>query len=96
MWPRDIVRAGAAVLELEERPVVLQLSTYSANNGNSQDDVISTIEPIFTAVGLQLVAKVQADGNMMSMVFANRARSIRDSRLGQRFTMWFSQATAPA
>ncbi len=95
MWPSDIVRAGAAVLELGQGPVVLQLSTYSANNANSQDDVISSIEPLFNASGLQLAATVRADGNMMSMVFARSVRPIQDARLEQRFEKWLAQASAP-
>jgi len=96
MWPSDIVRAGAAVLGLGQGPVVLQLSTYSANNANSQDEVISSIEPLFNAAELQLAATVRADGNMMSMVFARNMHSIQKARLQERFAMWLAHATAPA
>lgn len=95
MWPSDILRAGAAVLDLGRGPVVLQLSTYSANNANSQNDGIASIEPVFNAAGLQLATTVRADGNMMSMVFARDMRHIRNAQLQQRFTMWLARATGP-
>ena len=96
MWPSDIVRAGAAVLELGPGPVVVQLSTYSAQNANSQGDVVSTIEPVFNAAGLKLATTVRADGNMMSMVFARDTRHIRDAGLQERFKVWLERATALA
>ena len=95
MWPRDIIRAGAAALELERAPVVLQLSTYSANNANSQRDVVSSIEPILNAAGLELASTVHADGNTMSMVFVRGMRSIVNARLQEHFTMWLKRATDP-
>jgi hypothetical protein len=95
MWPSDIVRAGEAVLDLGRGPVILQLSTYSANHASSQSDVISSIEPGFNVAGLQLGATVRTDGNMMSMVFV-RDMPIRDAQLQQRFTMWLERVTVPA
>jgi len=94
MWPSDIVRAGAAVLDLEAAPVALQLSTYSANNANAQDDVVCCIEPLFRAAGLELGATIRADGNMMSMVFARGVPAIQNAELQQRFTTWLERATA--
>ena len=96
MWPSDIVRAGAAVLDLEPAPVVLQLSTYSANNANGQDDVIASINPIFEAAGLELAATVRADGNMMSMVFTRDVPNIGNAQLQERFEGWIEQAQMPA
>jgi hypothetical protein len=95
MWPSDIVRAAAAVLDLPAGPVVVQLSTYSAKYGNVQDDVIRTIEPVFNAVGLELASTVWANRNMMSMVFTRGVPQIRDAQLQQRFSRWLRQATAP-
>lgn len=69
-------------LDLAQGPVVLQLSTYSANNANSQDDVILSIEPIFNTAGLELAAIVRADGNMMSMVFSRAMRCVHDAEAG--------------
>jgi hypothetical protein len=55
MYPRDLLRIGAALLELPPRPTIVQLSTYSANNGNHQDDVVSAIHPFFDAAGFSHV-----------------------------------------
>jgi len=96
MWPSDLVRAGAAVLDLETVPVILQLSTYSANNGNGQDAVIAGIIPELESVGLEFGARVRADGNMMSMVFTRDVPGIDNARLGDRFEKWIKQAKKPA
>jgi hypothetical protein len=93
MWPSDIIRAGAALLDLGRGPVVVQLSSYSANNANSQSDVIATIEPVFRAAGLELVTTVCADGNMMSMVFCREMQSVGVGQLEQRFHAWLHRAT---
>jgi len=93
MWPADIIRACAALIDLQERPTIVQLSTYSANNGNSQDDVIEIIVPIFCAAGFTLGAPVRADGNMMSLVFS---KALPDSsvlaQLPERFKRWLERA----
>ncbi len=96
MWPGDIIQAGAAVLDLESAPILLQLSTYSANNANGQDDVIASISPILNAAGLELAATVRADGNMMSMVFTRDVPDIGNAQLQERFAGWIEQAQIPA
>jgi hypothetical protein len=96
MWPSDIIRAGAAVLDLEPPPIVLQLSTYSANNANGQDDVIASINPILEAAGLKLAATVRADGNMMSMVFTRDVPTVGNAQLQERFAGWIEHAQMPA
>jgi len=93
LGPSDIVRARAAVLGVARGPVVLQLSTYSANNANSQEDVIANVEPVFNAAGLELATTVRADGNMMSLVLTRDIGRIRDAQLQQRFTIWLERAT---
>ena len=93
MRPSDIVLAGAAVLGLERAPVVLQLSTYSANNANQQEDVIASIEPVLRAAGLELAATVHADGNMMSMVFARDVPHIGNDLQGH-FQEWVEHVIA--
>lgn len=86
LYPRDLLRIGAALLELPPRPTIVQLSTYSANNGNRHDDVISTVHPFFDAAGFSLVSAVRADGNMMSLVFS---RHLSDSSAFQDFSRRF-------
>jgi hypothetical protein len=93
MYPQDLLLIGATLLELPPRPTIVQLSTYSANNGNSQLDVISAMCPFFDAAGYSLVSYVRADGNMMSLVFS---RHIPDSSafldLPDRFSHWLAAA----
>lgn len=95
MWPDDIDIVGAAAPDFGER-VVLQLSTYSANNANAQDDVIASIEPDLSSAGLGLAATVRADGNMMSLIFARGVGQIRKAELPRRFAGWLKRAAAPA
>ena len=94
MYPTDIERVGAAVLALEKEgaPIVLQLSTYSANHANRQGDVVSTIEPLLKVAGLKLATNVRADGHMMSMVFTRNISTVSDAGLEQRFAVWIEQA----
>jgi len=95
MYPTDIEHVGAAALALEKEgaPIVLQLSTYSANNANRQTDVVSTIEPLLKTAGLELAANVRADGQMMSMVFTRNIPTVVGAGLEQRFAAWIEQAT---
>lgn len=91
MWPSDINHIRAAVLALEREgvPIIVQLSTYSANNANRQQDVVSTIKPLLKVVNLELAATVRADGNMMSMVFTRSIPRVADAGLEQEFRTWF-------
>ena len=90
----DVVRASAAILDLEAGPVVVPLSTHSANNANAQHGGVARSEPVFNAVGLELAATVRADGNMMSMVFARGVPQVAASHLQSRFEAWLNKATA--
>jgi hypothetical protein len=93
MYPQDLLRVGAALLELPQRPTIVQLSTYSANNGNRQDDVISAVCPVFDAAGYLLVSCVRADGNMMSLVFSRHMPDPTDFLdLPDRFNHWLATA----
>ena len=88
MYPSDIFRVGATIRDMERAPIVLQFSTYSANNDNAQGDVILSVEPVFAAAGLQLNGIVKANGNMMSLVFSRDYHGIAELNLPQRFPEW--------
>ncbi|MBI4573795.1 MAG: hypothetical protein HY713_11010 [candidate division NC10 bacterium] len=91
MYPSDLLIAGVALLGLPERPTVVQLSTYSANNANRQYDVVLVVEPFFTAAGFTLAAEVRADGNMMSLVFARSTpEPFTLCDLPTRFARWLA------
>lgn len=85
MIPADleiVCTATAAILG----PIALQLSTYSANNANRQEDVASVVVARLEEAGFRLVDLIPADGNMMSLVFG---RSIAlELRLAARWKDW--------
>ncbi|MBI1750260.1 MAG: hypothetical protein HY234_07675 [Acidobacteria bacterium] len=94
MWPIDLIRACAALIELPRHPALVQLSTYSANNRNSRNDVIKVIEPVLRAAGFALGAIVPADGNMMSLVFSrdvSHSAVSKVSKLPDRFSKWLKR-----
>ena len=93
MWPQDAVLAASATLALVDSPTIVQLSTYSVNNDNSQNEVTRTIEPPFQAVGMQLTAAIHADRSMMSLVFTRNC-SINDTiaAFPDRFAHWLNRA----
>ena len=56
-------------------PVIVQLSSYDANGGNTRDRVIARYDPIRAATGFDLSSVVLVPNNghrddMMSMIFA--------------------------
>ncbi len=50
-------------------PIVIQLSTYTANGNNPQNKVIESVNSVLTRGRFQQAAVVRADGNMMSLVY---------------------------
>ena len=81
MYPRDLVRAAAAaILEIHCGPLVVQLSTYKAQN-NSQHKIKQIVEWIMAAVGLELVDTVRVHRNMMPMILARDLHDQIDSTL---------------
>src|ERR1700752_3430663 len=69
--------------------VVVQLSTYSANNDNGQDRVRNVILSGLEGSGLEVAAVVRANGNMMSVVLARDVEEMEAVRsLPKRFEEW--------
>jgi hypothetical protein len=69
--------------------LVLQLSTYSANNNNPQSAVREVVVNRLRGGGLQEVAVVRADGNMMSLVFVRSLDAVTGlDSLPARFDAW--------
>ena len=50
-------------------PIVIQLSTYTANGNNPQNKVIQSVNSVLTRGRFQQAAVVRAGGNMMSLVY---------------------------
>lgn len=84
MDPSDLDRL-AALLDHVHGAVILQISTYSANNDNPQSAVREVVVSRLQQAGLREAALVRADGNMMSLVFARdvrAAQALNRCRLG--------------
>jgi hypothetical protein len=99
MYPDDLDLLAAAVARIP-RDTVVQLSTYSANNGNSQHEVTSEVQSRLSRAGLEVAAKVRPlrrDGQpnlqMMSLVLTRAlpwASALRDLEI--RFHSWLRGA----
>ena len=74
--------------------VLVQLSTYSANDSNNQKDVIASLNKILLMEsGFTAPVAVKANGNMMSLVYTRGIEwSDELTDLPDRFDMWFKQA----
>ena len=92
MYVPDLRWVCQAVTELSGHPVVIQLSTYSANNANKQSDVVKALAPPLIEAGLSVSNIVVADGNMMSLVFSRDLTSLGGGNLSKRFSEWASAA----
>jgi hypothetical protein len=93
MYLADLIQAAAALCHIPSGPVIVQLSTYSAQD-NSQDDVLSVVEWIMRAAGFELVDTVRAgrdSRDMMSMILV-RELPERPEGLNERFNDWFDRA----
>ena len=64
--------------------VLMQLSTYSANGDNTQAKVKAVVSSSLNGTGLELLAVVKTDDQMMSMVLG---RSCADAMVKRVFTM---------
>ncbi|MGA3210342.1 MAG: hypothetical protein ABSD20_03490 [Terriglobales bacterium] len=92
MYPRDLGILTSAVQRTSQATIV-QLSTFSANCDNSQEDVIAAIGCLLKDSGLEIVAAVRANGQMMSLVLArNVTWSNCFGSLPNRFQSWLERA----
>jgi hypothetical protein len=90
MVPADLDRL-AAILDRMSGSVVVQLSTYSANNDNAQAEVSEVVISRLASAELQKVALVRVNGNMMSLVFVRDVDEMvaeAAARLSARFEAW--------
>lgn len=94
MDPNDLELIAAAVSSLD-RPLVMQLSTYSANGGNPQPAVLAATDARLEPAGFERLGVARADGHMMSVLYG------RDLGLGPRlddlpgrFTSWLDDVKA--
>ena len=75
-------------------PIVIQLSTYTANDNNPQDKVIESIYSVLTRGQFQQAAVVREDENIMSLVYTREVDWADDlAGLPDRFAEWRSQTS---
>ena len=88
LYPSDLERALCAVDALRGQ-VLLQLSTYEANDGNPQEAVKLSVDAILAKGRFCRAATVPVNGKMMSLVYTRGvdwSDELRD--MPDRFTMW--------
>ena len=75
-------------------PLVIQLSTYSANGKNPQNKVIESVNSVLTSGRFQQAAVVRANGSMMSLVYTREVDWADDlAGLSARFAEWQRQTS---
>ena len=75
-------------------PVVLQMSTYSANGGNPQKKVIESVNSVLTPGQFQQAAVIRVNGSMMSLVYTREVDWAGDlAGLPERFAEWQCQSS---
>ena len=90
LYPEDVKMAMRAMDRLEGG-ILLQLSTYSANDGNSQGAVIASVNSVLASNGFTLLAVVRVNGAMMSLVYArNVSWRAELTDLPGRFAEWLA------
>jgi hypothetical protein len=97
--PGNMVLSDLYLLNKAIEPItgslVVQLSTYSANNGNRQADVIEVVTSGLSGSELELIATVRVDGNMMSLLFGrNLVPPAALTTLSDRFANWLAGVKA--
>ena len=88
--PQDLERALLPALGAMEGGIVIQMSTYTAQN-NAQDDVIEIFDATLVPGELHRQAKVRVDGHMMSLVYAKNVACTLSNELAElpgRFDDW--------
>jgi hypothetical protein len=75
-------------------PLVLQLSTYSANNDNAQEAVAQVVTAMLNQAGVVEAARIRVDGNMMSLVLTRDfQQQPRLQQLPLRFSEWLTSVS---
>ncbi len=96
MYPEDLYLVAKAMKKIQT-PVMIQLSTYTANGNNSQPDVEQCIRDRLVdrdGGGIEQIATVTAGGDMMSVVLARRVEWAGElTSLNERFQRWRKNIT---
>lgn len=95
IYPQDLAVIGH-ILHALPGGVLVQMSTYSVNGGNTQEEIEQLVDRVLGGHALSRVAKTQvkgkrtnARGNMMSLIYARDVPwSSELGHLGEAFTAW--------
>ena len=72
--------------------ILIQLSTYSAQDDNPQEEVIASVNAALHVGGFTLADVVRVDGNMMSLVYARNVEWLAGlAGLSRRFDEWYGR-----
>ena len=94
MYPEDLDLLATAIAPISTG-VIVQLSTYSANNDNTQASVIEAVRSRIAQSRLALTGVARVDGNMMSMILTREVQwvdALRD--VPARFQHWLERLKA--
>lgn len=90
LYPGDLEAIGRLTAGLGGA-VLMQLSTYTANGGNSQKVIAPLTDTVLSQYGFDRAAKVRTDGNMMSLIYTrNVSWADKLSTLGDDFGRWLA------
>ena len=88
MYPIDFKLVLNAVNDLCGG-ILIQISTYSANNDNAQDKVAASLDHILKDGRFTRAARINTDGNMMSLVYTRDVVWEEELKsLSDRFNKW--------
>jgi len=97
LFPEDLALLVHAVAGVEE-PVVVQISSFSANNNNPHRLTEPVIVDVLAQGGFVQMGRAEANGNMMSVVFGRGVELWTEDTqsLEQRFSEWWQGRLAAA
>ena len=92
LYPCDLELTVRA-LDAVQGGVLIQLSTYSTQDGNVQEAVVSSVNAILAEGRLRPATVVRLDGRTMSLVYAREIDWLADlADLPRRFRAWLDRS----
>jgi hypothetical protein len=88
LYPEDLTHL-TRLLTNEARPVVLQISSFSAQNGNSRQVIETSLRSGLEPSGFSFADQTYVNGQMVSFVFC-RGIELQNVSLQTRFSDWIS------
>ena len=89
MYPSDIKLVLDAVNDVSGE-ILIQISTYSAQCDNAQDEVVTSLDNLMETGGVARAAKISVNGNMMSLIYTRDVVWMAELKsLWDGFNAWF-------